>query len=183
MLEQSAEYFCHENIHDFMTIIMSYHFWTLLYKILSIYSAGKSDSGGSPTEESSSLSTVSGIMSSAASSGSPDVGSSTTELSNTGSNTFTILDENKEKFNSLKIALDAAGITQETIKGLKLITIFAPTNEAFNKLPSSLLAELLKPENKETLTKILKNHIIKNQKVEISEGMSLYDENISLILL
>ena len=110
----------------------------------------------------------------AASSGSPDVGFSTTEQSPTGSNTFDVLDENKDKFSTLKTALDAAGITQETINGLKPITIFAPTNEAFNKLPSSLLAELLKPENKETLTKILKNHIIKNQKVEISEGMSTF---------
>ena len=85
--------------------------------------------------------------------------------------TFIVLDENKDKFSTLKTALDAAGITQETINGLKPTTIFAPTNDAFNKLPSGLLDELLKPENKENLTNILNNHIIKNQKIEISGGM------------
>ena len=138
----------------------------------------KSNGGGSPTaSESSSLSTVSGIIPSAASSGSPDVGFSTTEQSPTGSNTFDVLDENKDKFSTLKTALDAAGITQETINGLKPTTIFAPTNDAFNKLPSGLLDELLKPENKENLTKILNNHIIKNQKIDLSGGMLIFVEN------
>ena len=88
--------------------------------------------------------------------------------------TFTILDENKDKFSTLKTALDAAGITQETINGLEPIIIFAPTNDAFNKLPSGLLDELLKPENKENLTDILNNHIIKNQKIDLPEGMSTF---------
>ena len=150
---------------------------SLYLYILSIYYTDKSDSGGSPTaSESSSLSTVSGIIPSAASSGSPDVSSSTTELSTKDLNTFTVL-EKSDKFSTLKTALDAAGITQETIDGLKPITIFAPTNYAFFQLPFGLLDDLLKPENKENLTNILKNHIIKNQKIDLPEGMLTFVEN------
>ena len=62
------------------------------------------------------------------------------------------------KFNILMTALGAADLV-DTLKSDALFTVFAPTDDAFAKLPASLLAEVLKPENKAFLTKILKYHV------------------------
>jgi len=62
-------------------------------------------------------------------------------------------------FNILAKALEAAGLV-EALKGEGPFTVFAPTDEAFEKLPEGTLEELLKPENKEKLTAILKHHVI-----------------------
>ena len=51
------------------------------------------------------------------------------------------------KFKTLAAALGAAGLV-ETMKGPGPFTVFAPTDEAFAKLPASAIADLLKPENK-----------------------------------
>jgi transforming growth factor-beta-induced protein len=48
----------------------------------------------------------------------------------------------------------------ETLKGEGPFTVFAPTDEAFAKLPAGTLENLLKPENKETLTAILTYHVV-----------------------
>lgn len=56
-------------------------------------------------------------------------------------------------------ALNAAEMTQ-TLKSKGQYTFFAPTNEAFAKLPEGKLDELMKPENKEKLRKLLQNHIV-----------------------
>ncbi len=61
-------------------------------------------------------------------------------------------------FSILKRIIDSTGFS-ESFKD-KEITIFAPINLAFNKLPKGSIEELLKPENKEQLTKILNCHII-----------------------
>jgi|GEM_PF-233629 len=69
--------------------------------------------------------------------------------------------DNFKKVSSLSkllAATDAAGLT-ETLRGGPY-TVFAPDNDAFNKLPSNTLDNLLKPENKKQLTDILTNHII-----------------------
>ena len=63
------------------------------------------------------------------------------------------------KFNTLAAALKAAGLV-ETLKGAGPFTVFAPTDEAFAKLPKATLDELLKPENKEKLTSILTYHVV-----------------------
>lgn len=62
-------------------------------------------------------------------------------------------------FNSLVTALKAAGLV-ETLKGKGPFTVFAPTDEAFAKLPPGTLDDLLKPQNKDRLTKILTYHVV-----------------------
>jgi len=62
-------------------------------------------------------------------------------------------------FKTLAKALDAAGLVQ-TLKGSGPFTVFAPTDEAFAKLPAGTLEELLKPEQKAQLQRILTYHVI-----------------------
>ena len=62
-------------------------------------------------------------------------------------------------FSTLVAALQAAGLA-ETLMGEGPFTVFAPTNEAFAKLPAGTLDELLKPENKQKLTDILLYHVV-----------------------
>src|ERR1700687_1226961 len=59
----------------------------------------------------------------------------------------------------LVAAVKAAGLV-ETLQGAGPFTVFAPTNEAFGKLPSGTVDTLLKPENKDMLTKILTYHVV-----------------------
>ncbi len=60
---------------------------------------------------------------------------------------------------TLVAAVKAAGLV-ETLKGKGPFTVLAPTNEAFAALPAGTVANLLKPENKATLVKILTCHVI-----------------------
>jgi uncharacterized surface protein with fasciclin (FAS1) repeats len=62
-------------------------------------------------------------------------------------------------FTTLAKALQAAGLV-ETLKGAGPFTVFAPTDEAFAKLPAGTVEELLKPENKAKLTAILTYHVV-----------------------
>jgi uncharacterized surface protein with fasciclin (FAS1) repeats len=62
-------------------------------------------------------------------------------------------------FKTLAAALQAAGLV-ETLKGKGPFTVFAPTDEAFAKLPAGTVENLLKPENKKALTDILTFHVI-----------------------
>jgi uncharacterized surface protein with fasciclin (FAS1) repeats len=62
-------------------------------------------------------------------------------------------------FKTLAAALQAADLV-ETLKGEGPFTVFAPTDEAFAKLPAGTLDELLKPENKEKLASILTYHVV-----------------------
>ena len=62
-------------------------------------------------------------------------------------------------FNTLAAALKAADLV-DTLKGSGPFTVFAPTDEAFAKLPAGVLDDLLKPENKVKLQKILKYHVV-----------------------
>ena len=63
------------------------------------------------------------------------------------------------KFNTLVAAVKAAGLV-ETLKGEGPFTVFAPTDEAFAKLPAGTLDDLLKPANKAKLQNILKYHVV-----------------------
>jgi uncharacterized surface protein with fasciclin (FAS1) repeats len=63
------------------------------------------------------------------------------------------------QFSTLVTAVKAAGLAP-ALKGKNHLTVFAPTNEAFAKLPAGTLEMLLKPENKQTLISILKYHIV-----------------------
>lgn len=60
---------------------------------------------------------------------------------------------------TLVAAVKAAGLV-ETLEGPGPFTVFAPTNEAFDKLPPGTVADLLKPENKAKLTEILTYHVV-----------------------
>jgi uncharacterized surface protein with fasciclin (FAS1) repeats len=62
-------------------------------------------------------------------------------------------------FNTLVAAVKAAGLV-DTLKGPGLFTVFAPTDEAFAKLPAGTLETLLKPENKARLQSILTYHVV-----------------------
>ena len=62
-------------------------------------------------------------------------------------------------FKTLAAALQAAGLV-DTLKGKGPFTVFAPTDEAFAKLPKGTVEELLKPENKAKLTAILTYHVV-----------------------
>jgi uncharacterized surface protein with fasciclin (FAS1) repeats len=66
---------------------------------------------------------------------------------------------NSADHTTLVAAVKAAGLV-ETLEGPGPFTVFAPTNEAFAKLPAGTIENLLKPENKETLTKILTYHVV-----------------------
>jgi len=63
------------------------------------------------------------------------------------------------RFKTLAAALTAAGLI-ETLKGAGPFTVFAPTDEAFAKLPAGTIDTLLKPENKQKLTDILLYHVV-----------------------
>jgi len=62
-------------------------------------------------------------------------------------------------FKTLTPALQAAGLV-ETLKGKGPYTVFAPTDEAFKKLPAGTVETLLKPENKAQLQKVLTYHVV-----------------------
>jgi len=74
-------------------------------------------------------------------------------------------------FKTLAAALGAAGLV-DTLKGDGPFTVFAPTDEAFAKLPAGTVEELLKPENKAKLTDILTYHVVAG-KVDAKAAMKL----------
>ena len=66
---------------------------------------------------------------------------------------------NSKDHTTLVAAVKAAGLV-ETLQSAGPFTVFAPTNEAFAKLPAGTVESLVKPENKATLTKILTYHVV-----------------------
>lgn len=66
---------------------------------------------------------------------------------------------NSKDHTTLVAAVKAAGLV-ETLEGTGPFTVFAPTNEAFDKLPAGTVDTLLKPENKAMLTKVLTYHVV-----------------------
>src|SRR5271154_4598183 len=82
---------------------------------------------------------------------------------------------NSKDHTTLVAAVKAAGLV-DTLKSAGPFTVFAPTNEAFAKLPAGTVETLLKPENKEMLTKILTYHVVARRisaaelKKQIREG-------------
>jgi len=82
---------------------------------------------------------------------------------------------NSADHTTLVAAVKAAGLV-DTLKGPGPFTVFAPTNEAFAKLPTGTVDNLLRPENKEMLTKVLTYHVVAGKwsatdlKKKIKEG-------------
>ena len=66
---------------------------------------------------------------------------------------------NSKDHTTLVAAVKAAGLV-DTLEGAGPFTVFAPTNEAFAKLPAGTVDTLLKPENKDQLVKILTYHVV-----------------------
>jgi uncharacterized surface protein with fasciclin (FAS1) repeats len=66
---------------------------------------------------------------------------------------------NSPDHTTLVAAVKAAGLV-DTLEGAGPFTVFAPTNEAFAKLPAGTVETLLKPENKPTLVKVLTYHVV-----------------------
>lgn len=73
--------------------------------------------------------------------------------------TLLALAESSPDFTTLTAALKAAGLT-EALQGENKLTVFAPTDAAFAKLPQDAVKDLLKPENKEILVKLLTYHVV-----------------------
>ncbi|PCI11419.1 MAG: fasciclin [Flavobacteriaceae bacterium] len=82
-------------------------------------------------------------------------------------------------FSTLVVAVQAAGV-EDALVNTGPLTVFAPLNSAFAKLPEGTVETLVKPENKETLKMILINHVapanypIKQLKKEAKKGRKLY---------
>lgn len=92
-------------------------------------------------------------------------------------NIVEIASGNKD-FTTLVAAVVAAGLA-ETLSGNGPFTVFAPTNEAFAKLPAGTVEELIKPENKEKLAAILTYHVVAGKALssDLSDGQSIKTVN------
>jgi uncharacterized surface protein with fasciclin (FAS1) repeats len=87
-------------------------------------------------------------------------------------------------FNTLATALEAAGMV-ESLKGKGPFTVFAPTDEAFAKLPAGTLDDLLKPENKKKLAAILMYHVVpgavdSGQVAKVTSAKTVLGQSVSI---
>jgi uncharacterized surface protein with fasciclin (FAS1) repeats len=69
---------------------------------------------------------------------------------------------NSKDHTTLVAAVKAAGLV-DTLEGAGPFTVFAPTNEAFARLPAGTVETLLKPENKQMLTSVLTYHVVRGR--------------------
>lgn len=87
-------------------------------------------------------------------------------------------------FNTLAAALTAAGLV-DTLKSEGPFTVFAPTDEAFAKLPAGTVDSLLKPENKDQLVSILTYHVVAGKVmaadvVKLSSATTVNGKDVSI---
>ena len=75
---------------------------------------------------------------------------------------------------TLVAAVKAADLV-ETLSGTGPFTVFAPTNEAFAKIPAETLSDLLKPENKDKLSSILTYHVVASKALssDLTDGQEI----------
>lgn len=83
---------------------------------------------------------------------------------------------NSKDHTTLVAAVKAAGLV-ETLQGKGPFTVFAPTNEAFEALPGGTVDTLLKPENKEKLTKVLTCHVVAADAMASTIEKMIKDDN------
>merc|ERR1711877_38832 len=88
------------------------------------------------------------------------------------------------QFKTLAAALTEAGLV-EALKGDGPFTVFAPTDEAFAKLPDGTVENLLKPENRDQLVAILKYHVVAGKVtaakvVMLHEAKTLNGESVKI---
>lgn len=100
-----------------------------------------------------------GVSSAVATARAGDTCSSTVSYAKPASSDIVDTAVSAGQFKTLAAALQAAGLV-ETLKGKGPFTVFAPTDEAFAKLPKEAIEDLLKPENKEKLVSILTYHVV-----------------------
>lgn len=82
---------------------------------------------------------------------------------------------NSADHTTLVAAVQAAGLV-ETLSGEGPFTVFAPTNDAFAALPAGTVDELLKPENKDQLTKVLTCHVVAADAMSDAIGKMISDD-------
>ena len=82
---------------------------------------------------------------------------------------------NSKDHTTLVAAVKAAGLV-DTLEGAGPFTVFAPTNEAFAKLPKGTVETLLKPENKAQLVKILTYHVVAANAMSDAVGKMIKDD-------
>jgi len=90
-------------------------------------------------------------------------------------------------FKTLAAALQAAGLV-DTLKGPGPFTVFAPTDEAFAKLPAGTVEDLLKPENKQKLISILTYHVVAgkvmaNEVVKLHAAKTVNGQDVKIMVL
>ena len=137
--------------------------------VLSVFAVGcamDDDMNGTASTRGSSTSTAmtdtgSSSMSTPSTTGSTAAGSSMSGSADANAQTSTVVDlaVADSRFTTLASALQSAGLV-ETLRGAGPFTVFAPTNDAFAKLPAGTLEDLLKPENKAKLASILTYHVV-----------------------
>ncbi len=91
------------------------------------------------------------------------------------------------QFNTLAAALEAADLI-DTLKGDGPFTVFAPTDEAFAKLPEGTVEVLLKPENREQLINVLTYHVVpgkvsSSEVVKITEATTVQGSDIDIAVV
>ncbi len=118
-------------------------------------------SGGAMTQPTGTMSPSGGSMTQPTGTMSPGGMSKPSKTPATNATSKTIVDvaAGNKSFTTLVKALKAADLV-DTLSGVGPYTVFAPTNEAFNKLPKATLAKLLKPENKAQLQRVLTYHVV-----------------------
>ena len=105
-------------------------------------------------------------------------GQASVEDTESAANALTVA-KSLDDFSTLVAAIEAAGV-EDAVVNAGPLTIFAPLNSAFAKLPEGTVENLVKPENKATLSFILVNHVapanypIKQLKKEAKKGRKLY---------
>jgi len=90
-------------------------------------------------------------------------------------------------FKTLAAALEAAGLVN-TLKGPGPFTVFAPTDEAFAKLPAGTVQDLLKPKNKQKLISILTYHVVAgkvmaNEVVKLHAAKTVNGQDVKIMVL
>ena len=90
-----------------------------------------------------------------------------------------------DNFKTLVAAIKAAGLV-ETLQGKGPFTVFAPTDEAFAKLPAGTVENLLKPENHDQLVAILTYHVLAGKvmaaDVKTMEAKTVQGQNVAIIV-
>lgn len=89
----------------------------------------------------------------------PTNASNTDPIKDQTKNTIVAVAASNDAFTTLVAAVKAAGLV-DVLNSDGPFTVFAPVNDAFNKLPKGTVATLLKPENKKLLTSILTYHVV-----------------------